>query len=96
MENYYKTKVLKELLQETAYILPAVEGYADCEECWNSIEIATLSVGYRWFCCNECMIEWEFLRYGCQFWHLQEDADILLIHELHVLVTFQAKNHLMP
>ena len=65
MESYYKTKVLKELLQETEYILPAVEGDAICEECWNNIPVATLSIGYRWFCCNDCMIEWEFLRVGC-------------------------------
>lgn len=65
MESYYKNKVLKELLQKTDYILPAVEGDAMCEECWNNIPIATLSIGYRWFCCNDCMIEWEFLRIGC-------------------------------
>lgn len=65
MQNYYKTKVLKELLQETDYILPAVEGDAMCEECWVDIPVATLNIGYRWFCCNDCMLEWEFLRYGC-------------------------------
>lgn len=65
MESYYKTKVLKELLQETEYILPAVEGGAMCEECWTIIPIATLNIGFHWFCCNDCVTEWEFLRHGC-------------------------------
>lgn len=96
MQSYYKSKVLKELLQQTEYILPAVEGGVMCEECWKTIEIATLSIGYHWFCCNECMIEWEFLRCGCQIWLVQEAFDTFLVHELRVLMTFQAKSHQTP
>lgn len=96
MESYYKSKVLKELLQETDYILPAVEGDATCEECWVNIPVATLSIGYHWFCCNDCMVDWEFLRYGCQIWLVQEVVDTFLVHELRAPRTFQAKIHLMP